>query len=116
MLRLWRRRPFLTSGFVLATALTLFFAARLLWSVIYWANPAHQNEAIKPWMTVGYVARSWNLEGPAIDALANLPGPQVKGHPQPLREIARDRGVPVAQVIAEVEAAIAVLKQAEPQP
>ena len=64
-------------------------------------------------MTVGYVARSWGLEPRALDAEAGMPVPEVKGHPQTLEEIARDRGVPVAEVIAEVEAAVARLKAAK---
>ena len=66
-------------------------------------------------MTVGYIGKSWHLDPRQIDALAGLPAP-VAGHPKPLVEIARDRGVPVATVIQEVEAAIAALKQAAPAP
>lgn len=115
MLKLWRSHPALLSTFLLATALTLFFASRFIYSAVYWANPAHQNESVKAWMTVGYIAKSWDLEGPRIDALANLPGPKEKGHPQPISEIAKDRGVPVEQIIADVEKAIAVLRLEEPQ-
>lgn len=111
LLTLWRARPWLTSAFLLACALTLFFAARFVGHAVYWAN--HQDEAVQPWMTVGYVARSWGLDGREIDALAGLPLPEVKGHPQTLAEIAADRGVPVAEVIAKVEAAVAELKASE---
>lgn len=110
MLTLWRQRPVLVSAFVLATALTLFFGGRLVVQAVYWSNPAHQNQQVQGWMTVGYIARSWQLKGPQLDAEAGLPTPRAKGHPQPLSEIAKDRGVPVSQVIAEVEAAIARLK------
>jgi hypothetical protein len=110
MLALWRQRPFLVSAFVLATLLTLFFGGRLVVQAVYWSNPAHHNQEVQGWMTAGYIARSWHLKGPDLDRLAGLPGPKVKGHPQPLAEIAKDRGVPVSQVIAEVEAAIAQLK------
>lgn len=104
----WRERPRLTAAFVLACVATLFFAGRFAYHTVYWAS--HQDEPVRPWMTVGYVARSWDLDGRAIDALAGLPLPEVKGRPQTLQEIARDRGVPVAQVIAEVEAAVATLR------
>lgn len=105
---LWRARPWLTSAFLLACALTLFFAVRLTVQTIYWAN--HQDEPIRPWMTVGYIARSWDLDGRKIDALAGLPLPETKGRPQPLSEIAKDRGVPVAEIIDDVEAAIEALR------
>jgi hypothetical protein len=111
MLTLWRARPWLTSAFLLACALTLFFAVRFTVQTIYFA--AHQDEEIQPWMTVGYIARSWDLNGREIDALAGLPLPEVKGRPQPLSEIAADRGVPVSEVIAEVEVAIETLRAEE---
>jgi hypothetical protein len=114
MLKLWKQRPLLVSAFFLALALTLFFGFRLVRHTLYWADPAHRNESVQPWMTVGYIAKSWHLKAPDIDALAHLPGPQELGHPAPLSEIAKARGVPVADVIKEVEAAIATLKAQQP--
>lgn len=114
MWTLLRQRPGLVTAFVLACAVTLGSFGWFTYSAIYWSN--HRNQAVQPWMTVGYIARSWNLKGPQLDALAGLPGPKEKGHPQPLSEIAKDRGVPVEQLVAEVEKAIAVLRMAEPQP
>lgn len=108
---LWRARPWLTSAFVLACVVTVVFAGRFAVFTAYWAT--HHEMPVQPWMTVGYVARSWNLDGREIDAVAGLPLPAVKGHPQTLREIASDRGVPVETVIAEVEAAIAKLRASE---
>ena len=108
LFHLWRARPILTSAFLLACVLTLFFAVRFGVQTVYWAN--HQDEPIQPWMTVGYIARSWDLEGRKIDAVAGLPLPEVKGRPQPLSEIATDRGVPVEEVISDVEAAIEALR------
>jgi hypothetical protein len=111
MVTLWRARPWLTSAFLLACAVTLFFAGRFTVYTVYWAT--HQEQPVQAWMTVGYVARSWGLDGREIDALAGLPLPEVKGRPQPLSEIAADRGVPVSEVIAEVEAAVATLRAEE---
>ena len=111
-LDLWRARPVLGSAFLMACAVTLFFAGRLTVFTVYWAT--HREVPVEGWMTVGYVARSWGLEPRALDAEAGLPVPQVKGHPQTLEEIARDRGVPVAEVIAEVEAALERMRRSEP--
>jgi hypothetical protein len=108
MWALWTARPWLTSAFLLACAVTLFFAGRFTVYTVYWAT--HLEVPVQPWMTVGYVARSWGLEPRALDAEAGMPVPEVKGHPQTLEEIARDRGVPVAEVIAEVEAAVGRMK------
>jgi hypothetical protein len=115
MLKLWRKHKILTSLFTLALFLTIFFGVRTVRQAVYWSDPAHHNESVKPWMTVGYIAKSWHLDPREIDALADLPGPQA-GHPKPLVEIAKDRGVPVQDLIKEIEAAIATLRQAAPGP
>lgn len=107
--QLWRRHPFVLSAFVLAMALTTFFAVRLGVQAVYWANPAHHNQAIEGWMTAGYIGKSWGVDPVALDTLAGLPLPQEKGRPQPLVEIARDRGVPLDALIAHVEASLQTL-------
>ncbi len=105
MKAIFRKHPFLVSGFVLAVAVVLFFATHLIMGMIYWSG--HQREPVAGWMTVGYVAQSWHLDPREIDATAGLPFPD--GHPLSLNEIARQRGVPVSEVIAQVEAAVAEL-------
>ena len=103
-----RRHPWLVGAFVLALGLTTFFGVRFVGHVRFWSDPAHRNQTVAPWMTVGYVARSWNLNGHDIDAEAGLPPPD--GRPLTLQEIADQRGVPVADILAGVETAIARLK------
>ena len=102
----FRRHPLLVSAFVLFTLLALFFAGRFATRAVYWST--HQNETVAAWMTVGYIGHSWHLDPRAIDAAAGLPGPA--GHPLTLAEIAVARGVPVSEIIAAVEAAIARLQ------
>lgn len=106
-MRVLRRHPVLSLAFALALGLTLFFAGRFVAQAVYWSDPAHRNQPVAGWMTVGYVGRSWGLSPRAIDAEAGLPPPQ--GKPLTLNQIAAARGVPVAQVVAEVEAALARL-------
>lgn len=108
---LWRRHPKLVAAFALALSLTLFFLGNIVWQAVYWSN--HRDEAVQAWMTVGYVGRSWGLDPFLIDEVAGLPKPQ--GHPLSLKEIAAQRGVPVSEVIAQVEAAIAQLQKEDPQ-
>ena len=109
MKRLFNKHPFALGGFVLAAAVTLFFIGRIVVSAVYWADPAHHNETVKPWMTVGYIAQSWDLDPREIDRMANLPLPDKQG-PMTLREIARERGVAVEEIIKQVNATIAVLQ------
>jgi hypothetical protein len=108
MRALFRRHPWLTSALMLAVLLTLFFAGRFAVGAVYWAQ--HRQDPISGWMTVGYIGRSWQLDPREIDAVAGFPLPQ--GHPLTLEEIARQRGVPVAEIIAQAEAAVAKLQAA----
>lgn len=106
--QLWRIRPRLTAAFLFACAVTLFFTATFAYRTVYWAT--HQDMPIGPWMTMGYVARSWDLDGRDIYAQAGFAVPQEKGHPQTLQEIANDLGVPVQDIIDKVEEAVAILR------
>ncbi len=102
----FRRHPLLVSAFVLFTLLALFFAGRFATRVAYWST--HQNQPVAEWMTVGYIAHSWHLDTRELETASGLPPPA--GHPLTLGEIARERGVPVSEIIAAVEAAIARLQ------
>jgi len=86
-----------------------------------WDPPT--DEEIRPWMTVGYIARSWDLDPRAIDALAGLPVPEDRAsapRPYTLAEIAEERGVPVEEIIGAVAVAVQELRQrggpAPPEP
>ena len=108
---LLRRHPVLASLFALALILTLFFAGRFVAQVVYWSDPARQEQEVEGWMTLRYVARSWHLPVPELYEAAGLPQPQ-RGNRRTLEQLAAERNVPVAQLIAEVEAAIARLTRA----
>lgn len=110
MIRLFGRHPFVMSILALSLCVALFFAGRFTQRAIYWE--AHRHEPLAGWMTVGYLRRSWGLDPREIDARAGLLLPN--GRPLTLEEIAAIRSVPVAQVIAEVEAAIAALLAEQP--
>ena len=68
-------------------------------------------EPVQAWMTVRYVGKSWGLNPRMISATSGLPEP-VHGHPLTLAEVAQQRGVPVEDVIREVEVAIGKLETA----
>ena len=101
------RHPLLVLAFLLASLGASFFAGRIVWNAVYWAQ--HRQEPVQPWMTVGYVGRSWGVKPREIDARAGLPMPE-NGHPLTLQQIADQRGVPVAEVIAQVEATLADMR------
>ncbi|NEX47186.1 hypothetical protein [Pseudotabrizicola algicola] len=108
---LFRRHPVLASLFALALMLTLFFAGRFVAQVIYWSDPARQEQQVEGWMTLRYVARSWQLAPRDLYEAAGLPAP-VRGSAMTLEQLAEDRGIPLSQLIAEIEASILHLRAA----
>lgn len=111
MRRLWQDHPRLLLAFLLALSLSAFFAGRLVWSAVYWAG--HRQEVVQPWMTLGYVGRSWQLDPREIMARLSLPLP--RGEPLTLQEMADMRSVPVDVILIEVERAIATLRAEQGQ-
>ena len=92
----------LVPGFVLALVLTLGFAGHALWSAQRLAEPTPAG--IEPWMTAGLIGESYGLDPEAVDVLLGVPPGSAKG--LTLAEIAAARGVPVAEVTAQVQRAV----------
>lgn len=107
MIGLFRRHPVLVSAFVLALLLSLFFATRIVVRTVYWSQ--HRDQPVAGWMTVGYVGKSWGLDPREIDQRAGLPVPE-NGKPFTLDQIAKDRGLPVDEIISRVEAVVAEMQ------
>ena len=100
--RIWQAAPVATVILGGALAVSLFFAVRLVAFWIYWADPAHRDQDIQPWMTPGYVAHSWGVPREvAFEALGIPPGA-----PRTIEELARERGVPVETLATDLQAAI----------
>ena len=66
----------------------------------------HTREAVRPWMTVPYIARSHHVPAGMLYQALRLTPPEGRDH-RPLGRIAREQGRPVHDVMADVEAAIA---------
>ena len=103
----FRRHPVLVSAFVAFTLLALFFAGRFTYQAIYWST--HQNQPVAAWMTVGYIAHSWNLDPRDLDghgrpAAARRPSFDAR------RNRRRSAACRCSEIIAAVEAAIAKLQ------
>ena len=92
-------------GFVAALCLTLFFGGRFVLGVFYWNDLSHRDQQIEGWMPLGYVARSWNVPRDVLRTAAGL-GPDDTTR-RNLDLIAQDRHVPLPQLIATIESAIA---------
>lgn len=107
--RLWRRRRGLLLATGIAALLALFFAGRFLLHVFVWEG--RQDEPLAPWMTLGYVARSYDVDR---DDLAQALGLDRPGRLS-LAQIAARSGRTLPEVEAELRAAIARAR-GEPAP
>ncbi|PCJ76404.1 MAG: hypothetical protein COA53_03925 [Rhodobacteraceae bacterium] len=60
MKKLWSDHKLLVLGFLAALILTSMLFVRFIADVVYW--PQHQDQTISGWMTVGYVAHSYDVD------------------------------------------------------
>ena len=109
---LWSRHRLLTLAFLLALAVTLSFAVRSALHMPF--GPPPTDPPIEGWMTPRLVSHGWHLPPEVMAAALGLtPG---EGRGRTLDEIARDQGVPVADLVARIEAAAAAFRAEHPPP
>lgn len=113
-LRLWRRQRILTSAFLLALALAIFFAGRTIFFVVYWSDPARQDLPPEPWMTIGYVAHSWHVPVEKLARDLDLPPPPKDGPRPSLERLADERDQSFEEFKADIEASLAQLRREGP--
>lgn len=106
--RLWAEQRLALVAFLVALSLAGFFGGRMISRALYWADPAHHRQAPEGWMTPGYIARSWHIEVQAVDALLGIEDARklVEDDRPTLEAIAEKLGVPVADLIARLEAGL----------
>lgn len=109
--RLWHEQRLVVIAFALAVALTAFFGGRMVMRAVYWSVPEHHRQMPEPWMTPGYLARSWHLPNGALDPVL---GVTPHGSRRSLEEIARDRGIPVTRLLDDVAAVLPTLPPLAP--
>ncbi|MBF9035621.1 hypothetical protein HKCCE2091_15340 [Rhodobacterales bacterium HKCCE2091] len=111
---LWRTNRVALAAFAATLLLVVFFAVRFTLFAVYWSDPDHREQPIEGWMTPGYVARSWHVDTDVIRAA--LPPPPDETLPGRLTfaRIAAENGIPLPDLIAGVEAAIADARAAAP--
>lgn len=101
-------RTVLRAGLVIALIVAAFFGVRLLVMALYWSDL--REPQLEGWMTLGVVARSWDVER---DGLAEALGLEVDpGRRLTLAEIAAGSGRPLAEVEALIAAEIAAQRGA----
>jgi hypothetical protein len=97
------RQSMVAVAFVLSLAVTIFFLVRAVRPIIYWHY--HQDEPIRGWMNMGYVAHSYHVPPHVVHLALGLPD-----HPpdkRPLREIAKAQNRSMDEIRTLLLAAIA---------
>jgi hypothetical protein len=98
-------------AFVLVVSVTGLFAVRTVRRAIYWHY--HQDEPIRPWMNLGYIAHSYSVPPWVLHQALGLPP---KPDRRPIREIAREQHRSVNEVIAILQDAIVHARPPYPPP
>ncbi len=103
MKHLGRKQWFAVVVLALVLLMTSLFAIRTVRHAIYWR--LHRDEAIRPWMSVPYIAHSYRLPPHVLfEALGIPPQPPDR---RPIKEIAREQNISVEQLITTLQEAIA---------
>lgn len=105
-----KRRPGLAVAFAVAVLVTTLFALRLIVSIAIWSDPARIDQPVADWMTPRYVARSWDVPPAVLAEALDLPMSGT-GRRTTLEEIALRDGREPAEIIADVESAIAAWRE-----
>ncbi len=112
MRKLGRREWILLLFFLVTLTVTGLFAARAFRRAVYWR--AHQDERIRPWMSVGYVAHSYRVPAPVLyQAIGVEPTPRDR---RPLRKIAAEQNRSVDILISELQHAIIEFRRSHQAP
>jgi hypothetical protein len=100
--RLGWRRWLILIAFVLTASFAGLFVVRTVRHALYWGR--HRDEAIRLWMSVPYVARSYRVPPHVLYKAINLtPAPRDR---RPLRDIALEQNRPVEALAAELQSAV----------
>lgn len=90
---LWENHKLLLLAFLLASAMTLMFAARLIMVTVYFSNPAHQNQPIEGWMTPRYLAFSYDLKADELEQVLGVdPTTVSRVH---IRDLLKEQGITI---------------------
>ncbi|HEY8184613.1 MAG TPA: hypothetical protein VIF64_01010 [Pyrinomonadaceae bacterium] len=114
MKNLGSRQWLVVLAFVFVLSFTGLFAVRTVRRAIYWHY--HQDEPIRPWMNIGYIAHSYNVPPWVLRQALGLP-PRTNGPDRrPIREIAREQNRSVEEVISILQDAIVHARPPYPPP
>lgn len=96
------RRKAMLASFIIAAGLTAFFIIRAAFFAFVWMDPDRGIHPIEPWMTPRFIARTYNIPRPDMQAILDLDPDDTPR--QPLESLAEAHGVAVEDWINEFNA------------
>ena len=103
-----KKRQILVGAFVLALIACIFLSVNIIVQGV--ALTRTSSGEIKPWMTIGYIARSLGLPAGEIDGAMGLSMP--KGRAPTMAQLARELGLTWDEMTLKVEEAIKAITDA----
>jgi hypothetical protein len=103
------RKSLVAVAFFLSLALGIVFVIRAVRPAVYWHY--HQDEPIRGWMTMGYVAHSYHVPPVVLHQALGLPE---KPDRRPLREIAKAQNRSMDEITTALLGAIARARRPYP--
>lgn len=100
---LWNHHKLLLIGFSIATLVTTGFLIKLTISLIFWSN--NRDTVIEPWMPIGYIARSYEVEREWLVLQTGLPAEDDRARLS-IDNAAETAGVSFEEMRAQLLAAI----------
>ncbi|MHA3914277.1 hypothetical protein [Halovulum sp. GXIMD14793] len=102
--RAWTEHRWLTFAFCLSLLATVLIAVRLTAAWSHWT--VYREPAVSPWMTIGYVARSYDVHGNTVfEALREQLGLE-RGKRETIAQIAERLGKDEGEVMFTVAMAV----------
>ncbi|MDO9526558.1 MAG: hypothetical protein Q7J57_13635 [Gemmobacter sp.] len=100
MKRLGRRHPVLLGALVIAGAVTLAFLVNL--GIVLFNDMREPDRPVEGWMTPRYLIRVYDLQPDDLARVLDVVPGSLPG--VPLKRIARERGLPLPDLIVAIEA------------
>lgn len=104
------RQSMVAVAFLVSMSLAIFFVVRAVRPMIYWHY--HQDEPIRGWMTMGYVAHSYHVPPHVLHQALGLPDKLPDR--RPLREIAKTQNRSMDEIRTVLLQAIVQARRANP--
>lgn len=98
--RAWKDHRWLSLAIGICLALTVLIALRMALFWGYWHG--HKEVTIRPWMTIGYIARSYDIPKNTIFVFFLSKYGLERGNPETIEQIANRMDLPEQEIMDDI--------------